>query len=100
MRVTFSVADGRLAATFYRRGITLVHLQRAIWLGCARKYVALLNGGEKAPMLITALSYFAGLVEEVGETSISEDYWKHMQAKVAQLERTWMTVRDEMRETK
>ena len=32
----------------YRRGVTLVHLQRAIWLGCARKYAALLNGERTA----------------------------------------------------
>jgi hypothetical protein len=93
MRISFSAADERLAAILYRRGVTLVHLQRAIWLGCARKYVALLNGAEKAPMLITSLSYFSALVEEVAETSGGEDYWKHMQSKVAQLERMWREVR-------
>lgn len=100
MRVNFSAADERLAAIFYRRGITLVHLQRAIWLGCARKYVALLNGRDKAPMFINSLNYFSGLVEEANETSVGEDYWRHLQSKVAQLERMWMEVRDEMKETK
>ena len=38
-------------------------IERAIWLGCARKYVALLNG--QTPMLITSLHYFTGLVDEV-----------------------------------
>ena len=47
VRVNFSAADERLAAILYRRGVTLVHLQRAIWLGCARKYVALLNSPRK-----------------------------------------------------
>jgi len=91
MRVNFSAADERLSATLYRRGITLVHLQRAIWLGCARKYVAMLNAPENADMLITSLSYFSQLVEEVAESSVSEDYWKHMQSKVAQLEAMWRT---------
>jgi hypothetical protein len=105
LRVNFSVADERLSATLYRRGVTLVHLQRAIWLGCARKYVAYLNGSENAPMLITSLKYFYNLVEEVAESSVSEDYWKHMQRKVAQLEALWIEVKhanpkDEMRETK
>ncbi len=100
VRVSFSAADERLAAILYRRRVTLVHLQRAIWLGCARKYAALLNGSEEAPMLITSLSYFSALVEEVAETSVGEDYWKHMQNKLAQLERMWRGVRDEMRETK
>lgn len=92
------MADERLAAILYRRGVTLVQLQRAIWLGCARKYVALLNGNEKAPMFITSLSYFFALVEEVDTPSVAEDYWKHMQSKVAQLERMWRST--ETRETK
>ncbi len=108
VRVNFSAADERLAAVLYQRGITLVHLQRAIWLGCARKYVAMLNSPENAAMLITSLSYFSNLVNEVAETSAGEDYWKHVQNKVAQLERMWrgqtptatVTQKDEMRETK
>jgi hypothetical protein len=105
MRVHSSAADERLAATLYRRGVTLVHLQRAIWLGCARKYVASLNGSENAPTFITSLNYFYNLVEEVAESSVSEDYWKHMQRKVAQLEALWLEVKhanpkDEIRETK
>jgi hypothetical protein len=100
VRVSFSAADERLAANLYRRGVTLVHLQRAIWLGCARKYVALLNGSERAPMLISSLSYFYNLVDEVAATSLGEDYWKHMQSKVVQLERMWSEARDEGMETK
>jgi hypothetical protein len=109
VRVRFSAADERLAAILYRRGVTLVHLQRAIWLGCARKYAALLNAPEQADMLITSLRYFSELVEEVAETSVGEDYWKHMQHKVGQLERMWLGAnsgpkviqpKDEMRDTK
>jgi hypothetical protein len=56
-------------------------------------------------MRITSLNYFSHLVEEVAESSVSEDYWKHMQSKVAQLEGMWRTQtsgqpKDEMRETK
>lgn len=107
MRVHFSAADERLATIFYRRGVTPIHLQRAIWLGCARKYVALLNGSENAPMLVTSLNYFSALVNEVAGTSVGEDYWKHMQHKVTQLERMWLDrtpaagdPKDEMTETK
>jgi hypothetical protein len=108
VRVNFSAADERLASALYRRGVTLVHLQRAIWLGCARKYVAMLNSPENAAMLITSLSYFSALVDEVADTSVGEDCWKHMQNKAAQLERMWrgqnppaaVTQKDEMRETK
>jgi hypothetical protein len=90
VRVNFSAADERLAAIFYRRGVTLVHLQRAIWLGCARKYVALLNGSEHAPMLVTSLNYFSALVNEVVDETSGEDYWKYLQHKVTQLERMWL----------
>ena len=90
VRISFSAADERLAANLYRSGVTLLHLQRAIWLGCARKYAALLNGSEHTPMLVTSLNYFSALVNEVAETSVGEDYWKHMQHKVTQLERMWL----------
>jgi hypothetical protein len=106
VRLNFSAADERLAASYHQCGVTLVHLQRAIWLGCARKYVALLNGSEgSAPMLITSLNYFAGLVEDVIIDSTGEDYWKHIQGKVKQLERMWIesrgrSPRNEMEETK
>ncbi len=101
LKIHFSATDQRLAATFYRRGVTLVHLQRAIWLGCARKYVAYLNGSDQAPTPITSLNYFSHLVDEVTESSVGEDYWKHMQSKVTQLEGMWRTQpKDQMRETK
>jgi hypothetical protein len=89
VRVSFSAADERLAAGLYRRGVPLVMVQRAIWLGCARKYVAWLNGSESAPMRITSLNYFHNLIEEVNELSVSDDYWKHMCGKIAQLEGLW-----------
>jgi len=44
-------------------------------------------------MLITTLNYFAGIVEEVMSESIGEDYWKHVQSKVKQLERMWVETR-------
>lgn len=44
VRARFSPADEQLAANFHRRGITLTPLDRAIWLGCAPKYIALLKG--------------------------------------------------------
>ena len=89
MRVNFSCADERLAAIYYRSGVSLVHLQYAIWLGCARKYVSMLNGTESSPMLITCLQYFSHLVNEVVETQVGADYWKHMRNKVNQLEQMW-----------
>lgn len=87
-RASFSAADERLAGHFQRRGVTLTELQRAIWLGCARKYVALRNG--QTPLFITRLHYFSGLVEEVVSTRVSESDWRHVQRKTEQLERRWI----------
>jgi hypothetical protein len=89
VRSNFSGADERLAAILHGRGVTPVHLQRAIWLGCARKYTALLNADDDVPRLISSRRYFTTLVEEVAGTPVREDYWKHVEHKVFQLERMW-----------
>jgi hypothetical protein len=70
------------------QGVSLEQLQCAIWLGCARKYVAMLNGQSSAP--ITRLGYFIGVVEEIRQTQTPETYWQHMRSKAAQLEREWL----------
>ena len=106
VRISFSAADERLATNFYRRGITLIQLERAMWLGCVRKYISLLNG--HSPMLVTSLHYFTGLVEEVRATSVADSYWGYIQRKAEHLERRWLANRsnpmpekqDEMMETK
>jgi hypothetical protein len=106
VRASFSAADERLAVNFYRRGITLEQIQRAIWLGCARKYIALLN--RQTPILITSLYYFSATVNEVIETGVGDGYWSHVRHKAEQLERRWVvsrshnpsSERDEMMETK
>jgi hypothetical protein len=106
VRSNFSGADERLAASLHGRGVTLVHIQRAIWLGCARKYAALLNADDDVPRLISSLHYFAALVEEVAGTPVGEDYWKHVEHKAFQLEMMWKgrtgnpSQRDKTMETK
>lgn len=85
---SFSSADERLALDLNRRGVSLEHLQRAIWLGCARKYVAMLNGQPAMP--ITSLRYFIGLIEEVRQTDTPDGYWQHVRWKADQLQRRWL----------
>jgi hypothetical protein len=89
VRSRFSPADERLAIELYRRGVTLIHLQRAFWLGCARKYVSLLNAEEYTPRLISSLYYFNTLVEEVAQTSVREDYWQHVERNLRRFEAMW-----------
>ncbi len=106
VRAAFSAADERRAVDFYRRGVSLEQIQRAIWLGCARKYVALLNG--QTPLWITSLHYFTAIVEEVAESAVGEGYWSHVRRQAEQLERRWIESRarrpgleeNEMMETK
>jgi hypothetical protein len=88
VRCRFTSADERLAQDLARRGVTVEQLQRAIWLGCARKYLAMLNG--QPPMPIASLRYFVGLVEEVSQANTPESYWHHVRSKTDRLERQWL----------
>ena len=85
VRVSCRAAEERLARNFHARGVPLARIERAVWLGCVRKYVALLNG--QTPMLITSLPYFSSIVEEVGETEIGDGYRSHVRHQAEQLER-------------
>jgi hypothetical protein len=83
----FSAADEKLAAEWYQAGVQLVRVQRAILIGCARKYVALFNHPGGSP--ITCLQYFAGIVEEVASLDMSPDYWQYLAARLRKMESQW-----------
>ena len=87
MQGTFSAADEKLAADWYRRHVPLEQMEQAYLLGCARKYVALLSrpSGER----ISSLRYFTTLLSEVAELTVSADYWPQLAHKVEQLENRW-----------
>jgi hypothetical protein len=84
---SFSAADFKLAQELYRRQIPLQTVERAIHLGCLRKYAALLNnhGGTQ----ITSLHYFTMLLEEVQRLEISDPYWSYVARKLRQVEHQW-----------
>jgi hypothetical protein len=88
VRSTFTAADEKLARHLGRSGVTLEQLRRAIWLGCARKYVALLNGQSQLP--ITSLAYFASLIEEVSLPQIPIGYWDHVHRRMEEMEKRWL----------
>lgn len=83
----FSAADEKLAAEWYRAGVPLDRVQRAILLGCARKYVALFHhpGGSR----ITWLQYFAAIVPEVATLDMSRDYWRYLAMRMRKMENQW-----------
>ena len=84
---SFTAADERLAAEWRQRNVSFDQIQRAYLLGCARKYVALLNH-PSAP-LISSLRYFANLLGEASQPSVSPSYWQYLATQVDQLERRW-----------
>jgi hypothetical protein len=86
----FTPADEKLAVDLYRRGVPLENLRRAIWLGCARKYIAMLNGAPGPRPAIASLAYFIALLDEVAQAPVVEAYWQHVQQKMQMLERRWL----------
>ncbi len=83
----FTPADEKLAADLHRRGVPLANVCRAIWLGCARKYIAMLNGQPPAP--IASLGYFIALLDEAAQAPVTDAYWEHVRQKMETLERRW-----------
>ena len=65
---TFTAADGRAAVEPRRQGIALDAVRHAIWLDCAYRYAAMLNGRTGAS--ITRLRYFGPIVEEVIQSGL------------------------------
>jgi hypothetical protein len=91
VRCRFTAADEKLARDLYQRGVSLAQLERAIWLGCARKYATLL-AHQTAAMPIASLSYFTTVIHEVvADSNTSDTYWAHMRRKAATLEREWIS---------
>jgi hypothetical protein len=92
VRSAFTAADEKLALNLYRCEVTLEQLRRAIWLGCARKYGAMLNG--QKGQHITSLAYFASLIDEVIQPQIPASYWEHVRRRMEQMEKQWLQARN------
>lgn len=88
VRSPFTAADEKLARSLCRREVSLEHVRRAIWLGCARKYVAMLNGQTR--LFITSLAYFASLIEEVSQPQTPASYWDHVRSRMEEMEKRWV----------
>lgn len=91
VRCRFPPADEQLALEWYRRGVTLPQIARAIWLGCARKYSSMLANGGGAYLPIASLSYFAAVIDEVCQTSAPDSYWAYVQRQAGQMEKEWLS---------
>lgn len=80
----FTAADEKLARGWERQGIPITTVERAIVLGVARKYTALLNNGRGSA--ITSLEYFSGILSEVERAPVSNEYWAYVARKAKSLE--------------
>jgi len=87
VRSAFTVADEKLVVELFRKGVPIETVERVIWLGSLRKYVALLNQGHGTP--ITTLHYFHQLFEEIHRMEISTHYWEYVAHKLRVLEQRW-----------
>jgi hypothetical protein len=83
----FSAADASFAEKLFLRGITLVQISRALHLGCAAKYISLLNepGGE----LISRLSYFSDVIEQVVKPASVVENWQLIAVVMTKYELGW-----------
>lgn len=91
VRASWSRADAKTAAELFRSGVSLVDLEHAIDLGCARKYDQAFNTSTLHP--ISSLNYFQGVIEEVREEptrSIGPDYWRYIKHSLKKHEEQWL----------
>jgi hypothetical protein len=83
----FTVGDAQIADQFQKRRIPLTLIQDALLMGACRKLISLLNGNSGEP--IASLAYFEGLIAEIRERPIPEDYRDYLRQKVEQLRGAW-----------
>ena len=83
---SFTAADEKLALSLYHRGVSPIHVERAILLGALRKYIAVQQNGSGTP--ISSLHYFTHLFVEV-QQEISTGYWTYVARKLNTFEQTW-----------
>jgi hypothetical protein len=88
VQTSASGADEKLFGDLYARRVPIEQIERAIALGCCRKYVSLLNGTSSG--LIFSLSYFRDLIDEVGDPEVPGGYWAYVMPELEHLEKKWI----------
>lgn len=87
----FHIHEQNLANSFRLQGISLSLLERAIHLGCARRYLHLLTTKSRAQ--ISSFFYFKNVVSEVIRARVSDDYWEYIRYKLHIFEERWKSNR-------
>jgi hypothetical protein len=88
VRSTFTAADEKFAGNLLADQVPLERVERAIALGCCRKYVSLLNGTDSGPIL--SFAYFRDVIQEVCDSEIPSGYWDYVMPALERLERKWL----------
>jgi hypothetical protein len=88
VRASFSTADEILARQWFDRGIAVERIEKAILMGCLRKYVSWRNNQSQGP--IVSLRYFASILDEIENQQISSDYWDYLTSRLVRIEKLWI----------
>lgn len=76
-------ADRLLAAQLYERGVAIEAVENALILAAARR---LARPAGAAPLgIVRSLAYFSPVIEEVLNTDISPNYFRHLRFRVKQI---------------
>ena len=98
VQATFTAADEISIANLLAHQVPLDTVERAIALGCCRKYVSLLNGSDNG--LIFSMAYFCDVIEEVQDPDIPSGYWNYIMPELEHLEKKWVVERNKAGDAK
>lgn len=87
IRCSFAASDQEFARELFNSGVTIEQIEKAVRLGCSRKYTSLLNDTSDGPIL--RLAYFRDLIAEASQ--IDSTYWKDIvNPTLESLESEWL----------
>lgn len=87
VQTSLSTADEILAREWFEHGITLERIERAILMGCSRKYVSWRNNQTRTP--IGSLRYFEPILSELKDQKIDPEYWGYVRHRMDRMEKLW-----------
>jgi hypothetical protein len=76
-----------LGPSLFERNVPIEQVEHAVLLGCARKYVTLINRHRSGPII--SFSYFENGIDGVRQLKMPTEYRCHLQMRVARLEQQW-----------
>lgn len=92
IQTAFSTADEILARHWFQSGVSLQRIERAILLGCVRKYASWRNHPRQGP--IRSLRYFQSVLDELDQQNVGPDYWNYLRLRLDRMEKLWNQDRD------